>query len=49
MVTKNRNRLLTREMSLKVMAATVLELPAWIGREVTGLDKYRKVEMVKAR
>lgn len=27
----------------------VPELPAWIGREVTGQEKYRKVNLVKAR
>ena len=26
-----------------------LVLPAWVGKEVTGVDKYRKITMVKAR
>lgn len=26
-----------------------LDLPAWVGKEVTGIEKYRKVNMVKAR
>ncbi|ARC38332.1 CYTH domain-containing protein [Paracoccus yeei] len=26
-----------------------LDLPAWVGKEVTGVDKYRKITMVKAR
>lgn len=26
-----------------------LDLPAWVGKEVTGIEKYRKVTMVKAR
>jgi len=25
------------------------ELPAWAGKDVTGVEKYRKVNMVKAR
>jgi CYTH domain-containing protein len=28
---------------------TSLDLPPWVGKEVTGVEKYRKVTMVKAR
>ena len=28
---------------------TRLDLPAWVGKEVTGVEKYRKVNLVKAR
>lgn len=28
---------------------TPVDLPAWVGKEVTGVEKYRKVNMVKAR
>lgn len=28
---------------------SVVELPAWVSKEVTGIDKYRKSNLVKAR
>lgn len=28
---------------------TVVDLPDWVGKDITGLEKYRKVNLVKAR